>query len=83
MRNNVLDRYRKRFFAMCKDTGLGLEMQKQYYKSKLGATHIADITVEQWQWVFDDMNVIIKKKAEEEGTIFTDKLDDVLEELLV
>lgn len=82
VRNDILERDVKRFFAMCGAVGLNSENQKNYYKERLGVTHIADITADQWTWIFKDMQEQMAEQARDEGTVFTTDLDKTIAEIL-
>jgi hypothetical protein len=78
VKNKYGDRTMARFFAMIHSLGLDTETQKNYWKGTLGVQHMKDITNDQWSYVFAELEQQLKEKAEDDGAIFAEGIEEAL-----
>ena len=67
---------------MCKTAGLDGENTKTYYENLLGVHHLKDFSESQWDYIFDELEYEIKKKAEEDGVLFAKDLTEAMNAVL-
>lgn len=80
--NQMYIKYPKRFFAMCGSLGINGETEKEYWKKVMGVGSIKELNTSQWEVIFEDLEKRIKNKAESEGVVFAQSLDEALENIL-
>jgi hypothetical protein len=72
----------RRFFAMCKSAGLNADNTKDYYHSLFHTQHLKDLTESQWAFMFEELEIQVKEKAEKDGVLFVKDLNEAMESVL-